>query len=222
VTEAARGAVVTHAQGRTEGKLVIACAGLGSDRLAQASGGDPEPRIVPIRGAYYRLRRPELCRTLIYPVPDPRLPFLGVHLTRRVGGDVVLGPTALLVGARDAYALTRVRRRDLGDTLRWPGTYKFIRRWWRHAAEELTYAVSREAYAKAVRRLVPEVRAEDLEPSFAGIRAQALDREGKLLDDFAFTSSEHTLHVRNAPSPAATSSLAIAAHLADHVGWAAA
>lgn len=210
-------ATAVHAHGETRAPLVVACAGLWSDRLARASGVADDLRIVPFRGAYFRLARPELCRALIYPVPDPGLPFLGVHLTRRIDGEVLAGPTALLVGARDAYRLRAVRRRDVLDTATWPGTYRLAARWWRHGLTELMHAASRRAYARAARALVPALRAEDLEPAFAGIRAQAVDRRGSLVDDFVLTRSRRALHVRNAPSPGATSSLAIARYLADRL-----
>jgi len=209
---------VRHAHGLTRAPAVVACAGLQSDRLAVRSGAAAEPRIVPFRGAYFRLRRPGLVRALIYPVPDPSLPFLGVHLTRRVQGDVVAGPTALAVGARDAYRLGRIRARDVRDTLAWPGTWRMSWRWRRHALRELRYAASRSAYARAARTLVPELTVADLERGFAGIRAQALGRDGALLDDFAFSGGNGALHVRNAPSPAATASLAIASEIADRAG----
>lgn len=210
-------ATVVHARGTTRAPLVVTCGGLWSDRLARASGVPDDLRIVPFRGAYFRLRRPELCRALIYPVPDPGLPFLGVHLTRRVGGDVLAGPTALLVAARDAYRLASVRGRDLRDTLGWPGTYRLAARWWRHGLTELRHAASRRAYARAAAALVPALTAADLEPAFAGVRAQAVDRAGNLVDDFVLTRSGRVLHVRNAPSPGATSSLAIARYLADRL-----
>lgn len=213
-----REGIVLHARGATRSRTTIACAGAQSDRLAERSGADPEPRIVPFRGAYFRLRRPELVRALIYPVPDPALPFLGVHLTRRVHGDVVVGPTALPVGARDSYRLTRVRAGDLRDVLAWPGTWRMAWRWRRQALRELGYAASRAAYAREARTLVPDLRADDLEPGFAGIRAQALMRDGTLLDDFALSGGDGVLHVRNAPSPAATSALAIAGEIADRAG----
>ena len=212
------GGTVRHACGVTRAPTIVACAGLQSDRLAVRSGAAAEPRIVPFRGAYFRLRRPELVRALIYPVPDPSLPFLGVHLTRRAQGDVVAGPTALAVGARDAYRLWRVRGADLRDTLTWPGTWRMSWRWRRHALRELGYAASRSAYAREARTLVPELTAADLERGFAGIRAQALGRDGALLDDFAFSGERGALHVRNAPSPAATASLAIASEIADRAG----
>lgn len=201
-----------------ETTALIGCAGGWSDRLAVADGGPQDPRIVPFRGAYLRLR-PEarhLVRGLIYPVPNPDLPFLGVHLTRHVSGDVLLGPTALLVGARDAYALHRVRRRDLGATLRWPGTWRVARRFWRPALAELATAASRRAFVRSFARYVPELRVADVQPAWAGVRAQALARDGQLVDDFVFDERPGAVHVRNAPSPAATSSLAIADLIADH------
>jgi L-2-hydroxyglutarate oxidase len=172
---------------------------------------------VPFRGAYLRLlpERRHLVRSLIYPVPDPSLPFLGVHLTRRIDGDVLLGPTALIAGARDAYRLATVRRRDLLDTLTWPGTWRMLRRWWPTGVSELHRAALRSAFVRAATRYVPELDPSDVEPSFAGVRAQALGRDGRLLDDFLFSHTERALHVRNAPSPAATASLAIARHVVD-------
>ena len=209
------GAVVRHAAGETRAARAVACAGAGSDRLARAGGGAADPRIVPFRGAYFRLRRPELVRALIYPVPDPALPFLGVHLTRRIQGDVLAGPTALPVAARDAQHRSTVRARDVVDTLTWPGTYRMAWRWRRQALREAGYALSAAAYAREAATLVPELRRADLVPAFAGVRAQALGRDGALVDDFVFEQTPGVVHVRNAPSPAATSALAIAAEIAD-------
>ena len=154
-------------------------------------------------------------RSLIYPVPDPSLPFLGVHLSRRIDGEVLVGPTAVLVGARDAYKLTRLRPADALQTLTWPGTWRMARRWWRTGVREMGMAASRHLLARSAARYVPELRARDLRPSFSGVRAQALARDGRLLDDFLFAHTERALHVRNAPSPAASSSLAIARHVAE-------
>ena len=197
----------------------VFCAGAWSDRLAEAAGAGPDPRIVPFRGAYMRLRpeRRELVRGLVYPVPDPALPFLGVHLTRHPDGVVLVGPTALLAGARDAYRLGRVRPRDLAATIAWPGTWRMARRWWRTGLRELRHAASRSALAAEAARFVPELRADDLEPAFAGVRAQALARDGRLIDDFVFSQTEGALHVRNAPSPAATACLAIAREVLDRL-----
>lgn len=200
-----------------EGARAIFCAGLWSDRLAQLAGAGTDPRIVPFRGGYLRLRpeRRELVRGLIYPVPDPRFPFLGVHLTPRVDGEVLLGPSALLVGARDGYRLSTVRGADLRDTVAWPGTWRMARQWWRTGLNELRLAASREAFAAEARRYVPALRAQDLLPGFSGVRAQAVARDGRLVDDFLLSATERAIHVRNAPSPAATSSLALAARIVD-------
>jgi L-2-hydroxyglutarate oxidase len=212
-----RGLKIAHAGGILSAGHALVCAGAWSDRLAVQAGAPAEPRIVPFRGAYLRLRpeRRHLVRSLIYPVPDPRLPFLGVHLTRHAGGDVLVGPTALLAGGRDAYRLRDIRARDLATTLSWPGTPRMMRRFWRTGLQEIAHALSRRALARTAARYVPELTAGDLEPGWAGVRAQALGRDGALVDDFIFSATDRALHVRNAPSPAATSSLAIGRHVAD-------
>jgi (S)-2-hydroxyglutarate dehydrogenase len=211
--------VLETSAGEIEARRVVACAGAWSDRLAQASGESPDPRIVPFRGGYLQLREHArgLVRGLIYPVPDPSLPFLGVHLTKTIHGEVWLGPSALLAPSRTAYRLWKVNRRDVGATLRWPGTWRMARRWWRTGLTEMHMAADRRAFVRACARYVPAVTAADVEPGPAGIRAQAVARDGKLLDDFAFASAPGVLHVRNAPSPAATSSLAIAKVIADRL-----
>ena len=211
------GIAIAHAAGTTKAAAAICCAGAWSDRLAAACGAPAEPRIVPFRGAYLRLRpeRRELVRGNIYPVPDPELPFLGMHLTRRIDGEVLIGPSALLVGARDAYRLERVSPRDLADTLTWPGTWRLLRDHWRTAVGELGPAASRKAFVGELRRFIPELRAADVRPGPAGVRAQAVARDGSLVDDFVVHRTERALHVRNAPSPAATSSLALARLIAD-------
>jgi L-2-hydroxyglutarate oxidase len=208
---------VEHATGATTARAVIVCAGAWGDRLARAAGAPAEPRIVPFRGAYLRLRpeRADLVRANIYPVPDPELPFLGAHLTRGADGQVLLGPTALIAGARDAYRLRRVRGTDLRETMAWPGTWRLARRYWRAGATELRHAVSRRALVAQARRLVPELRPADFVAGPAGVRAQALDRDGTLVDDFLISRTEGALYVRNAPSPAATSSLPLARLIAD-------
>ena len=198
--------VLRHAQGETRARFAVFCAGLAADRLAVAAGAPPEPRIVPFRGAYLYLapERRALVRGLIYPVPDPALPFLGAHLTRHIDGEVSLGPSALLWprGPRDVL---------------WPGTLRMARRWWRTGLTELRRASSRRAFAREAARYVPELEPDDLSHGFAGIRAQALGRDGTLVDDFVISQTERALHVRNAPSPAATSSLALARVIADRV-----
>jgi L-2-hydroxyglutarate oxidase len=208
---------VDHDRGRTEAGFVVSCAGAWSDRLAVAAGAPAEPRIVPFRGGYLRLRteRRDLVRASIYPVPDPDLPFLGGHLTRTIDGEVLLGPSALMVGARDAYRLARLRGRDLASNLTWPGTWRLAGRFWRTGLTEIRHAASKRSFVSDLRRFVPELSVRDVLPGPSGIRAQALDRDGKLVDDFVVHRTERALHVRNAPSPAATSSLALARLIAD-------
>jgi 2-hydroxyglutarate dehydrogenase len=208
---------VVHSRGELAAKRVIACAGVWSDRVAVAAGADPDPRIVPFRGAYLTLKpeRRELVRGLIYPVPDPELPFLGVHLTKRVDQEVLLGPTALIVGALDAYSLKTVRARDLRATLGWPGTWKVVGRFWKTGLSEMRMAASRDALVAACAKYVPALTTADVTDGPAGIRAQAVGRDGALVEDFVFSEAGGALHVRNAPSPAATSSLAIAKLIAD-------
>src|SRR3954447_3051464 len=210
---------VVHERGNTEAGFAVSCAGAWSDRLAVAAGAPAEPRIVPFRGGYLRLRleRRELVRASIYPVPDPNLPFLGGHLTRTIDDEVWLGPSALMVGARDAYRLMRLRGRDLGSNLSWPGTWRLMGRFWRTGLTEIHRAASKRAFVSELRRFVPELSVNDVVPGPSGIRAQALDRDGKLVDDFVVHRTERALHVRNAPSPAATSSLALARLIADEV-----
>jgi L-2-hydroxyglutarate oxidase LhgO len=194
---------------------VIVCGGLQSDRLAAASGEPLEPRIVPFRGEYWRLRdeRADLVRGLIYPVPDPDLPFLGVHLTRTVAGSVLIGPNALMALSREGYRRSSFRRADLGQTLRWPGTWRMLRQHWRAGVDEVTRAASKGAFVRDAQRYVPELQSADVVRAPAGVRAQAIDRDGALVDDFRLGGDERVVWVRNAPSPAATSSLAIAEEL---------
>jgi (S)-2-hydroxyglutarate dehydrogenase len=206
------GIKVEHERGTTTAGAVVSCAGAWSDRLAVAAGAPKEPRIVPFRGAYLQLRpeRRELVRGSIYPVPDPDLPFLGGHLTRVIDDGVLLGPSALMVGARDAYRLGRLRARDLADNLAWPGTWRLVGRFWRTGFTEVRHAASKRSFVGDLRRFVPELTVGDVLPGPRGIRAQALDRDGRLVDDFVVHRTERALHIRNAPSPAATSSLALA------------
>jgi (S)-2-hydroxyglutarate dehydrogenase len=219
VTSTARGLRVRHARGTHETRTAVFCAGAWADRLAVISGADPDPRIVPFRGAYLALKEPRrrLVRSLVYPVPDPRLPFLGVHFTRTIGGAVLIGPSALVVGARDAYQLRRIRSADLRDTLSWPGTWRMLRRHWPAALDELGHLAIPGRLVRAAARLIPALGPEDVEPSFAGVRAQAVGRDGRLVDDFVFSRTDRALHVRNAPSPGATAAFAIARHIVDRV-----
>jgi 2-hydroxyglutarate dehydrogenase len=213
------GVTVRSAERELRAGRAIVCAGAWTDRLAVGAGAGADPRTVPFRGAYLRLR-PEarhLVRGLIYPVPDPALPFLGVHLTRRVDGEVLLGPTALMAGALDAYRLRRVRGSDLRASLGWPGTWRMMRRHWRTGLRELHLAASRRAMVAACARYVPDLQAGDVVAGPAGVRGQAVGRDGSLVDDFVFGEAGDSLFVRNAPSPAATSSLAIARVIADRL-----
>jgi L-2-hydroxyglutarate oxidase len=210
--------VVRGAHGEEEGyDLVILCAGLQSDRVAALAGDEPDPRIVPFRGEYYLLRpeRRHLVRGLVYPVPDPRYPFLGVHLTRRVDGEVMVGPNAVLALAREGYRWGRLSARDLRDVFAWPGFRRFARQHWRTGAVEMFGSLSRRAFVAAARRYVPELSTADVVSGPRGVRAQALGLDGALLDDFRITRRGSVVSVRNAPSPAATSSMAIAEHIVD-------
>ena len=189
-------------------RQAVFCAGAWSDELAVAAGADRDPRIVPFRGAWLRLKpeRRALVKSLIYPVPDPALPFLGVHLSRHTSGDVLIGPTALLWPRR------------MGD-LTWSGTLKMARAFWRTGMTEIRHAALRRTLVDAARRYVPELEPGDVQRGvLAGVRAQALGRDGRLVDDFVFSRTERALHVRNAPSPGATSALAIARVVADELG----
>jgi L-2-hydroxyglutarate oxidase LhgO len=196
---------------------VVVCAGLHSDRLARASGQDAEPRIIPFRGEYWKLRpgREDLVRGLIYPVPDPALPFLGVHLTRKIDGEVWLGPNAVLALALEGYRWRDVSGRDLAHILGWPGTWRMMRQNWRAGIRELSLSRRKRAFIDEARRFVPDLESGDAVRAPAGVRAQAVDRDGSLVDDFRIGRGERVLWVRNAPSPAATSSLAIAEELVE-------
>ncbi len=212
--------VLRHDQGELGAGFAVFCAGAWSDRLALSCGAQLKYRIVPFRGAYLHLRpeRSELVRGLIYPVPDPRLPFLGVHISRHIDGTVTIGPTALPVLSRTAYRLREARLRDAADTLRWPGTWRMARRWWRTGLAEIVDAASRATLVSKARAYVPELATDAIEPGAqAGIRAQAVGRDGALLDDFVLADTPRALHVCNAPSPAATASLALADHIAELV-----
>jgi (S)-2-hydroxyglutarate dehydrogenase len=206
--------------GEIRAKAVVICAGLWSDRLAVSAGAPKDPRILPFRGTYLRLapRHSGLVKGMVYPVPDPRLPFLGVHVTKHIDGRVSLGPTAMLVLARDGYGPFRLGPRDAWETATWPGTWRMAKRFWRIGASELRLAASRAAFIEACARYVPVLRDVDIDrESFSGVRAQAVNRSGELIDDFVIAGTPGALHVRNAPSPAATASFALARYLADQV-----
>ncbi|GIJ46337.1 hydroxyglutarate oxidase [Virgisporangium aliadipatigenens] len=198
---------------------VAVCGGLQSDRLARMTGADPGVRIMPFRGEYRELvpEREHLVRGLVYPVPDPDLPFLGVHLTRGLDGHVHLGPNAVPAFAREGYRRRDISPRDLADSLRYPGAWRMARRYGRVGAGELLRSFVARSFVAAVRRMLPDVRAEDLRPAPAGVRAQAVGRDGRLVDDFLFRRTGAVLHVLNAPSPAATASLLIGRRIADEL-----
>ena len=213
-------AVVHTPQGPVRGRTVIVCAGLWADRLARRTGAPRDPQIIPFRGAYLGLKAtatPRL-RGMIYPVPNPELPFLGVHITRHIDGGVTLGPTAMMVAALDAYSLRRVNLRDSWESLTWPGTWKVARRYWKVGVDEMRMAASRRVFVDAAARYMPGLTTADLDgSSHAGVRAQAVGRDGALVDDFVISNHNHVSHVRNAPSPAATSAFALARELVDRV-----
>ena len=213
-------AVVHTAEGSLRAGRVIACAGLWSDRLARRAGAQRDPQIVPFRGAYLGLTPTERPRVngMIYPVPNPELPFLGVHITKHIGGGVTLGPTAMMVAARDAYSLRHWSWRDSWESLTWPGTWRVAGKYWRVGIDEIRMAASRRAFVTAAARYLPGLSLDDLDgTSHAGVRAQAVGRDGALVDDFVISRTGPVSHVRNAPSPAATSAFALARELVDRV-----
>ncbi|MBZ5686229.1 MAG: L-2-hydroxyglutarate oxidase [Acidobacteriia bacterium] len=209
VVETTRGALATSS--------VINCAGLYSDRIARMAGDDPGIMIVPFRGEYYDLtpERASLVRALIYPVPDPRFPFLGVHFTRRITGRVDAGPNAVLALAREGYRHSDISARDLASSILFPGFWRMARKHWRNGLGEWHRSLSKRAFVRALRRLLPEINESDLVPGGSGVRAQALKPDGALVDDFQFVPSGKVLHVLNVPSPAATASLMIGKTIVD-------
>jgi L-2-hydroxyglutarate oxidase len=199
-------------------RLVI-CAGLQADRVAEPVDGQSSPRIVPFRGEYMRVSpsKQDLVRGMIYPVPDPRYPFLGVHFTRRVTGELEVGPNAVLAFKREGYRRLSFNLADAAGIVSWPGFWRLGRAHWRAGAHELAGSLSTRSYMRLARRYVPEIGPSDVVRSRTGVRAQALDRDGSLVDDFRIYESDGVVSVRNAPSPAATSSLAIAEFVADRI-----
>lgn len=202
--------------GAIEARALVNCAGLHSDRVARMAGVEPPVQIIPFRGEYYRLspEAADLVKALIYPVPDPRFPFLGVHFTRRIDGSVEVGPNAVLALGREHYRGARPDLADLRQTLTFPGFRRLVGRYWKTGAAEAWRSMWRTTYARSARSLVPAVQADHLLPGGAGIRAQAVTPDGKLVDDFSIIETENSVHVLNAPSPAATASLAIGDHIA--------
>lgn len=217
--EASTVSVVAGEQSLTA-RLLVNCAGLQSDRVARLAGLDPGVRIIPFRGEYYRLtdESADLVRTLIYPVPDPRFPFLGVHFTRRIDGSVEVGPNAVLALGREHYRGVKPDWGELRSIVAHRGFRKLAMRHWRSGAAEMLNSRSTRLYARLARRLVPALRRENLVPGGAGVRAQAVDAKGNLMDDFVIETAGQTVHVLNAPSPGATASIAIGRHIATEVG----
>lgn len=202
-----------------EGKLVVNCAGLYSDKISNMTPLKPDLKIVPFRGEYYQLKEESkhLVKNLIYPVPDPNFPFLGVHFTRMMNGGVEAGPNAVLAFAREGYKKSDINVSELLETLAWPGFQKVAKKYWKTGFGEMYRSFSKAAFTKALQKLIPDIRETDLEIGGAGVRAQACDRSGGLLDDFHILENDHFVNVCNAPSPAATSSLAIGDEISDRV-----
>jgi L-2-hydroxyglutarate oxidase len=208
--------VLETTAGEVRSRFLVNCGGLHSDRVARLCGVEPGVRIVPFRGEYHDLApsAARLCRQLIYPVPDPRLPFLGVHFTRMIGGGVECGPNAVLAFRREGYRFAQASVRDLAELARYPGFWRMARRFWRHGAGEMLRSLSRRAFWLAARRLVPALRFHDLRPGGSGVRAQAVTPDGSPVDDFVIRGADRMIHVLNAPSPAATAGLAIGREIA--------
>jgi len=217
ITRRSGATVLETAQGELQARFVITCGGVYSDRLARMTGGARDPKIVPFRGDYLILKaeKSHLVRGNIYPVPDPEFPFLGVHFTPRMDGSVWLGPNSVLAFAREGYSFFTINPPELWDAVTYPGFVKLATKYWKIGAGEMYRDLVRSAYVKALQRFVPELQPEDCLPGPAGVRAQAMAPDGSLVDDFVFEGSEGVMHVRNAPSPAATASLAIGKYIVD-------
>ncbi|MEO0391966.1 MAG: L-2-hydroxyglutarate oxidase [Pseudomonadota bacterium] len=217
--ETEHGVVITTSQGRFEAGRTVACAGLYSDRLIQAFGHQPTYRIIPFRGEYYRVghQPADFVRHLIYPVPDPERPFLGVHLTRKLDGGFTVGPNAVLAFKREGYHLSDVSLGDLANTVSYPGFWRMLMANAGPAMAELSASASKRLYLKKVQKYCPSIGLEDLSPYPAGVRAQAVAKYGRIIDDFLFVETAHMLHVGNAPSPAATAAIPISRHIADRL-----
>ena len=211
--------VVSSTAGEFSSQLLVNCSGLQSDRIAKLTGADPKAKIIPFRGEYYQLKPSafHLCRNLIYPVPDPNFPFLGVHFTRMIDKTVECGPNAVLAFAREGYRKTDVNLNDLFESLTYPGFLKLAAQYWRVGVGEIWRSASKAAFVRALRRLVPEIDGSLLESAPAGVRAQAVAEDGAMIDDFLILDSDRVINVCNAPSPAATSSLQIGDTIVDRL-----
>jgi L-2-hydroxyglutarate oxidase len=205
--------------GNFHAKFVITCGGLHSDRLVKASGQRPSAKIIPFRGEYFQIKKERqfLVRNLIYPVPDPKFPFLGVHFTRLIHGGIEAGPNAVLAFAREGYRWSKINPRDLAESLCFPGLWKFLANYPSICGYEIWRSLSKKEFCRSLQKLVPEIREDDLETGGAGVRAQAMTSNGKLVEDFHFEEARGILHVVNAPSPAATASLAIGQKISERV-----
>ncbi len=217
IQENSGGWILETTRGAVQTDMLIGCAGLYSDRLSAKAGSKRDVQIIPFRGEYYDVvaSKSYLVRSMVYPVPDPSLPFLGVHFTKTLGGGLHAGPNAVLAFKREGYRKRDVYLPDMLEYLAFPGFWRMSYRFWRAGLAESYRSFSKNAFVKALKRLVPEVEAGDLIPGGSGVRAQAVDRAGNLLDDFDLVEQKQAIHVRNAPSPAATSSLAIGSHIVD-------
>ena len=211
--------IVMTEHGEIESRYVVTCAGLYADKISQKRGDKDPIRIIPFRGDYYQLapERRSLIRGLIYPVPDPNFPFLGVHYTRVTNGEVWVGPNAVLAFAREGYKRWNINLPELLDAVTFPGFLKVARRYWRQGAREMLMDYVKSVYVKSAQRYVPEITADDFLPGPSGVRAQAIDGDGNLIDDFAIKRGSYVAHVQNAPSPAATSSLVLARMIVDKI-----
>ncbi len=211
--------IIETSAGQFRAKFVVSCGGLYSDRLVEASGQKPSAKIIPFRGEYFQIKKARqfLVRHLIYPVPDPKFPFLGVHFTRLIHGGIEAGPNAVLAFAREGYRWTNINPRDLAESLTFPGLWRFLARYPSLWSYEIFRSVSRAEFTRSLQKLVPEIRSDDLEPGPSAVRAQAMTPDGNLIEDFHFEQGPGILHVINAPSPAATASLAIGKRIAEKV-----
>jgi L-2-hydroxyglutarate oxidase len=210
-----KNAVIETESNEYPSRLTVNCAGLYSDKIASLTDKNLNVKIIPFRGEYYKIRpeKKHLVRNLVYPVPDPEFPFLGVHFTRMINGGVEAGPNAVLAYAREGYTKSKINPSELAETLFWPGFRKIARKYWKTGLEEIIRSYSKKAFTKALQRLIPEISENDLEKGGAGVRAQACDKAGFLLDDFLILENKFAVNVCNAPSPAATSSLAIGTYI---------
>lgn len=217
ISKSRNGVVIESQEDRYESRIVINCAGLYSDKVARYTQNNIDVKIIPFRGEYYKIKpeKTHLVKNLIYPVPDPSFPFLGVHFTRMVDGGIEAGPNAVLAFAREGYRKSQIHPGELIESLTWPGFLKVASRYWKTGLGEMYRSFSKPAFTRALQKLIPEIRQEDLDTGGAGVRAQACDRSGGLLDDFLIYENEYAINVCNAPSPAATSSLSIGETIAD-------